>query len=164
MQKQILLLRESSILMAGASVIVFTCMLWLVEQRNMQATGNQVVEPPQSFCGVIESAENSFALLEHPGRILFKDNCEQCHALSGEIVVGPGLYRVTDRISPKTFQLLLYRDSQKRLPRLNYYKRLKRQYGTDFHENLKFDFNDSMKVQLKAFMDTVNVMQEPLSY
>ncbi|MFD2570389.1 c-type cytochrome [Spirosoma soli] len=60
------------------------------------------------------SINKSVALNEQQlhGKTLFQNNCAQCHATTGEIVVGPGLAGVTKRAPSEAWLLKWIRNSQ----------------------------------------------------
>jgi mono/diheme cytochrome c family protein len=79
------------------TLMTVTILLMLIAMLVMNFT-----QKSESFgCGVIEENYNSPALqlteTEIKGKELFDANCRQCHAVTEEVIVGPGLKGISER-------------------------------------------------------------------
>ncbi|GAB3514586.1 c-type cytochrome [Emticicia fontis] len=86
---KVLELFKTLVILYGLSWVIFAATaFYYIDNQSPEP-------PPAAFCGVV--TEINLSELGTKGETLFKDNCSQCHAVTNEAVVGPGLQGIEQR-------------------------------------------------------------------
>ena len=148
----------------AAVLLAFTFILSISQRLSFGDDLLIKIEPPEEqlfYCGTMNLPENKVITLEHEGKYLHLENCSPCHSIrKEEKQVGPSLCGSTEAIDKKLFSLLISNDPAMKIPKMNFYKKLVKEYQIDYHAHYKFDFTDSEKNKLRAFIDTITIVQQ----
>lgn len=97
-------------------------------------------------------------LTSHPGFLLFKRDCKQCHGLN-YVIVGPNLSEAVQNKSKTFLTQLLIQDPGRRLKKTRAYQKRAKAFGGSWHEEIKFGQKIFNATEQKDLIDFLQLLK-----